>query len=174
MAYPNPQLIDALRTTADKIESGEWDNYWGAPEQCNCGLLARTILGEPLHFGEQMGTWQGAVQFLRGDGWMFESFEPKCQSTGLLFADIVDLLSDVGLQDEDLVHLERLNGEPIVEAMDTTTPNRRKDEHVVEYLRTWADLLEEARPLADEAKADEADESTAETPKRPEADPIPA
>jgi hypothetical protein len=31
MAYPNPELIDALRRTADKIESGEWDNEWGNP-----------------------------------------------------------------------------------------------------------------------------------------------
>jgi len=163
MAYPNPELIDALRTTADKIESGNWDNQWGTPSQCNCGLLARSILGEPLRFGGRMGAWQKALQC----EWLFG--EPKCQSTGLSFSEIIDILKGVGLRDEDLAHLEHLKSEVIVQAMGSYRPNHRNDDHVVEYLRTWADLLEEARPLAEEAG-----ESTAETAERPEADPIPA
>jgi len=173
MAYPNPQLIDALRTTADKIESGEWDNNWATPEQCNCGLLARTILGEPLNFDAAMGSWNYTLRDVRkGTNWSYNT--PVCQSTGLTFVEIVDLLNGIGLQDEDLAHLEYLEGKPILEAMDTTDPDRRNDDHVVEYLRTWADLLEEARPLAAERGADEADEPAAETANRPEADPIPA
>jgi len=164
MAYPNPELIDALRRTADKIESGEWDNQWGTPSQCNCGLLARSILGEPLRFSKRMGSWQKAPQ---ENKWLFG--EPKCQSTGLSFSEITDILKGIGLRDEDLAHLELLDNEAVVEAMDTSRFRYNSDNHVVEYLRTWADLLEKARPLADETG-----ESTAKTAERPEADPIPA
>ena len=166
MAYPNPELIDALRRTADKIESGDWDNQWGNPNQCNCGLLTRSILGEPLYFDERMGNWQGALRGIQEVKWMFR--HPKCQSTGLSFPQIVDILNDIGLRDEDLAHLELLEEESILQAMDTSDPYHGNDEHVVEYLRTWADMLEEARPLAEEEG-----ESTAETAERPEAEVIP-
>ena len=173
MAYPNPELIDALRTTADKIESGEWDNNWGTPGQCNCGLLARSVLGEPLNFDVAMGSWNYTLQDVRkGSNWTYET--PVCQSTGLTLAEIADILNGIGLKDEDLAQLEYLENEAIIEAMDPLVLDYHKDEHVVEYLRTWADLLEEVQPLADEREADEADEPAAETAKRPEADPIPA
>ena len=167
MAYPNTALIDALRTTANKIESGEWKNNWGDPSQCNCGLLARSVLGEPIKFEKLMGNWMTTLRDVRKNNWL--SNEPKCQSMGLLLSEIMDVLNGIGLRDEDLAHLEYLKGEPIVQAMDTSRPNYRDDEHVVEYLRTWATLLEKARPLAEEAG-----ESTAEMAERSEADPIPA
>ena len=167
MVYPDPELIDALRTTADKIESGGWDNYWGDPERCNCGLLARSILGEPLRFDKRMGCWERSVRNARESKWLFG--EPKCLSTGLSFTEIVDLLNEVGLRDRDFRELELLKNEVVVGAMDTWKPDYHNDDHVVEYLRTWADLLEKAQPLAEEAG-----ESTAKTAQRPEVDLIPA
>jgi len=114
-----------------------------------------------------MGNWRGALRDIQEDKYIFG--EPKCQSTGLSLTQIVDILNNIGLRDEDLAHLEFLRKESILQAMDTSDPYYGNDEHVVEYLRTWADLLEKARPLADEAG-----ESTAKTAERPEADPIPA
>jgi len=165
MAYPTPILIDALRKTANKIESGDWDNHWGTPSQCNCGLLARSILEEPLHFDSRMGCWRRAILNAQKDEWALGV--PRCKYTGLSFVEIVDVLSDVGLRNEDIISLEHLGNEAIIEAMDTSAPSYYNDDHVVEYLRTWADLLEEAQPLAEEAS-----ESTAETAQRPQADPV--
>jgi len=90
-------------------------------------------------------------------------------STGLSLTEIIDALNDIGLRGKDLVRLELLNNEAIVQVMDTSNPCHRSDEDVVEYLRTWADLLEEAQPLADEAG-----ETAVETAERTEADLIPA
>ena len=44
MPNSNPELIAALRTTADRLESGV--RYeWGHMARCNCGHLVQTITG---------------------------------------------------------------------------------------------------------------------------------
>lgn len=43
---PTRTLIDGLRETARRIESGEYYYLWALQSHCNCGLLVKTVLPE--------------------------------------------------------------------------------------------------------------------------------
>jgi hypothetical protein len=102
MASPTPELISALRATANRLSDGtayQW-THMGA---CNCGHLAQTV------------TRKSASE-----------------------------IHALGLYIEDIIHLERLSDpEVLVVLPPGKRPlNHKHRDHVVLYLRTWADQLE--------------------------------
>lgn len=110
---PTQVLVDALRSTADKISDpeGEWD--WYDMDSCNCGLLAREIwtrtkLAPPPNIGETSEELEqlAKVDPLNG-GWSNAAIQiPVCQSTGVPLPDIYVTLLEAGLESPDLQEIE--------------------------------------------------------------------
>jgi hypothetical protein len=135
MASPTPELISALRATAHRLTDGtayQW-THMGA---CNCGHLAQTVTrksASEIHALalEKQGDWADkAVDY--------------CENSGYPIDHVIGELLGLGLYIEDIVHLERLSDPDVLLALPSGKRplNHKQREHVVLYLRTWADQLE--------------------------------
>jgi len=160
MAYPTTDLIDAIRTAATNIEDGEWSHRWGDPKSCNCGLVARALVGEEVD--SPSGTWNDMGDYLERKPYIKEDV---CRESGLTYGELYDTLTDAGLTDEDFEELEFLKNESVLKAMGRSKIEVDKyDAHdVIEYLRTWADLLETARTMIREESDVESADNTGDT-----------
>lgn len=140
MARPEPRLIEALRATAGRLESGA-SYRWTHMGMCNCGHLAQTVTGhrkEELHRMalEKAGDWsQQVVDY--------------CPTSGFPMDHVITSLLDLGLTQSDLRHLEWLSDPAILRRVPADRRagqgrylDRRRRSDVVLYLRTWADQLE--------------------------------
>lgn len=141
MARPEPVLIEALRATADRLADGA-SYRWTHMGNCNCGHLAQTVTrldpGE-IHRRAMMrpGDWT-------------EQVRDHCGISGLPFDQVVASLLELGLNTNDLADLESLRNPRIRSrvrqdrgARPGTEISHRHRDDVVDYLRAWADLLEE-------------------------------
>ena len=140
MARPEPRLIEALRATARRLESGA-SYRWTHMGMCNCGHLAQTVTGHPkeeLHRMalEKAGDWsQQVVDY--------------CPTSGFPMDHVITSLLNLGLTQSDLRHLEWLSDQTILRRIPVHRRpgqgrylDRRRRSDVVLYLRTWADHLE--------------------------------
>lgn len=141
MARPEPRLIEALRSTAQRLESGA-SYRWTHMGMCNCGHLAQTVTGrrkEDLHrmAQEKAGDWsQQVVDY--------------CPTSGFPMDHVITSLLDLGLTASDLRHLEWLSDSDILRQIPADPRSgpghyldRRRRSDVVLYMRTWADQLED-------------------------------
>jgi len=136
MAIPSTELIQALRLTADRLESGA-KYLWAHAGHCNCGHLVQTLTG-----------LSGAVIYTRArtqhlDEWS-EYANDYCPMSGQPIDQFIDTLLEFGLSREDVGHLEYLSDRRVLDCLEGgfryLARNRRED--VVAYLRAWARLLE--------------------------------
>ncbi len=140
MARPTAELVTALRTTAQRIGSGA-PYAWTHLGACNCGHLAQTLTRRSKEEIRRL-----ALE--RAGEWADQALE-YCPGSGYPIDHVIGTMLDVGLTPEDIGHLERLSCPdvlariPLPRRIDLSYRNR---EHVVEYLRTWADLLESQLP----------------------------
>lgn len=136
MAKARFELIQALRTTARKIENNS-SYQWGHMGLCNCGFLAQEITSltkDEIH----------RRAMLRHGDWS-EQLNDYCPSSGLPMDDLIDQLVSFGFSLEELKHLERLSHPSVLDRLPVETRhlshNVKAD--VIIYFNTWADLLEE-------------------------------
>ncbi|GAB3986686.1 hypothetical protein GCM10028807_04630 [Spirosoma daeguense] len=136
MARPTPELIAALRKTAQKLTNGA-PYQWGHMGGCNCGNLAQELTSmskEQIH--------QYAMQ---GHGDWNEQVDGYCSTSQMPLDLLINQMLNAGLMLEDLKHLERLDDRQILLRL---SPEKRFLKHnvrddVVTYMTVWADLLEE-------------------------------
>jgi hypothetical protein len=136
MARPTPELIQALRQTAQKLKNGS-PYQWGHMGGCNCGNLAQeltTLNKDQIH--------QYAMQ--RHGDWN-EQTEEYCSTSQMPIDLLISEMLGAGLILEDLRHLERLGDRSVLQRIPI---NKRYLKHnvredVITYMTTWADLLEE-------------------------------
>jgi len=138
MATSSLPLIQALRDTAQRLAT-QAPYQWGHMGSCNCGHLAQTIT--KLSKGEihsramqRYGDWDRQLR-------------DYCPTSGLPIDETIDEMLALGFTRQDLAHLERLSDPAIraaipFERRNALRHNQRDD--VVLYLRTWANLLEQA------------------------------
>lgn len=137
MATATPLLIDALRITAARLESGA-AYRWTHMGACNCGQLAQTLTSVPrdeLH----------RRALVRAGDWGQQSVD-YCPTSGLPIDDVITTMLETGLALGDIADLERLSAPDVLARMEPEerrTLDRRDRTHVVRYLRVWADLLED-------------------------------
>lgn len=136
MATANLPLLDALRRTARKLETGV-PYQWGHMGSCNCGNLAQELT--------QLTKGEIHAFALQGRGDWREQVEEFCPTSKLPMDLLIADLLNYGLTTTDLQHLERLSDPKVrqqipFERRNALEHNRRDD--VVLYLKTWADLLE--------------------------------
>ena len=136
MARPTPELIEALRRTARKLENGapyQWGNMGG----CNCGNLAQelTKLSKDQihqHAMQRYGDWN-------------EQVDDYCPTSQMPLDIVINEMLNAGLMIEDLKHLERLDDRVVLLRFpfeERFLKHNVRDD-VVLYMNAWADLLEE-------------------------------
>ncbi len=136
MAKATKELIDALRTSAHRISSGE--RYeWGHVGRCNCGHLVQSISGKSSSeiiqsFGPELDEWS-------------EHANDYCGTTGLPVQHLFDDLAAVGFSYDDVKNLEYLNDESVLIRLpvDNKYLRHNQREDVALYMNTMASLLEE-------------------------------
>ncbi len=142
MARPSLSVVQALRTTARRLEAatGLKSYQWGHMGSCNCGHLAQTVCQlapAVIH--------QCALLTRHGD-WD-DQLNDYCPQSGLPLDDVIDQMLDAGFTRADLAYLERLADPAVRAALDPARANTLRHNHradVVLYLRTWAEQLETA------------------------------
>lgn len=157
----NTKLITALRTSAKALENDTFGYNWNEAHSCNCGILCCALFGKSLSDMEKLleenniyGQWAEAVQ-------------EYCPVTGTSTNKIFKELMSYGLSPADIVQLENLSSPAVIARMGLTEtvtrttrngwfkkpivvtetvptrPEYNRKEHLIKYLRTWADMLQE-------------------------------
>jgi hypothetical protein len=133
MASPNPELVRALRATADKL-SGDTTYQWGHMGMCNCGHLAQAITGlTPAEIHDSALVREGDWEQQAND---------YCPTSGQLIDHVLAAMFSLGLHRDDIRKLEKLADNDVARRMGRH-PKHNRREDVVDYMRAWADLLEE-------------------------------
>lgn len=136
MAISSIELIEALRRTAQKLESGA-TYHWGHMGACNCGNLAQELL---LVSKAEIHAW--ALESREGD-WS-EQTDEYCTTSHLPMDLMIRKLLEKGLSAHDLKHLEKLSDPQILALLPESERelNYHHKSDVISYLRAWAILLE--------------------------------
>lgn len=137
MAQSTPELIHALRLTAQRLREGA-QYEWGHMGRCNCGHLVQTITAmssreivESVDFA--MNEWS-------------EHAKDYCEGTGHKVDDLFLTLQQVGFDYHDVIHLENLTDQRVLARLDQHL-RRNSVTDVIRYMTTLADLLEEEQPV---------------------------
>lgn len=142
MARANLKLISALRATAAKLEAGA-PYRWTHMGACNCGHLAQTV----THLSAD-DIRRYALE--RSGEWAEQGLE-FCPTSGYPMDAILSALFELGLSSDDLGKLERLTDPEVVRRLPVELRRElsyRERDHVVLYMRAFADLLQERLPVA--------------------------
>lgn len=136
MARPTPELINALRRTALKLQNGA-SYQWGHMGGCNCGNLAQELTSlnkDDIHryAMQRYGDWN-------------EQIDDYCPTSQMPLDLLINQMIIAGLMLEDLKHLEKLDDRQILLRLPL---NKRYLKHniredVILYMNAWADMLEE-------------------------------
>jgi len=136
MAYANTELIEALRTTAERLRNGA--HYaWGNHGACNCGNLLQAVT--PLTRGE-------ILRYAHtGTGEWTELAEEYCGTTNAPVSLLIHKLENIGLTPTDIHNIEYLEDKEVLKALPGgfrwLKKNMRED--VIVYFETFANILEE-------------------------------
>lgn len=135
MAIPSQKLISALRTTAARVEAGA--RYeWGHMAHCNCGHLVQTIT-------EKTGAELSQDVNHTLDEWT-EHARDICALTGESVEGMFNALLKYGFNRQDVQHLEWLSDKRVLRRVgEGVYLERNKRDHLILYLRTMAEMLEE-------------------------------
>ena len=137
MATANLELIAAMRRTAKKLEQGA-PYQWGHMGSCNCGNLAQEI--SKLTKAE---IHEYAMRNRQGD-WS-EQTDAYCPISEQPMDLLITQMTAIGLTTTDLKNLEKLSDVAILRRLpqEFRYLQHNKRDHVVMYLRAWAEMLEE-------------------------------
>jgi hypothetical protein len=131
MAKLNRQVIEALRTTAKRLQDGA-EYQWGHAGACNCGHLAQTVTRR---------TQREIYSMVNGE-WS-EHLNDFCPITGQAVEDVAAQMIAFGFTPSELTDLEWLGDPRVLERIPGRRHLRRNDrDDVVLYLQTWAQMLE--------------------------------
>jgi len=143
MTRANRKLIATLRTTAARLEQGA-PYRWTHMGACNCGHLAQTV----THLSaDEIRRYAHT----RAGEWAEQGIE-YCPTSGYPMDMILSSLFELGLNSQDLAELEKLSNPSVVRRLPAElrmTLSYRERDHVVAYMRTFADWLAEQLPVAD-------------------------
>lgn len=136
MARANPELISALRRTAQRLAT-DVSYQWGHMGMCNCGHLAQSITGlasAEIHSSALVreGDWE-------------QQANDYCPTSGNLIDVVLAAMFDLGLTRADVRNLEKLADLDVLRRAGRHLRFNHRDD-VVLYMRTWADLLQESVP----------------------------
>lgn len=143
--------IQALELTIFNLENNVYGYNWLSPNHCNCGILARTLLGGkyPSNCGYSDSPAKGPVSV-----GVF-SRRTFCITTNLPLPEVFQVLKDAGFTYQELLDLEYLGNGKIVGIMGrelsktlsgciAMSNNQHTDKSsLILYLKTWVRILKE-------------------------------
>ncbi len=136
MAYPNLNLINALRETAKRLRNGA--HYaWGNHGACNCGNLTQVVIKL---------TKEEILQYAHtGIGEWTELAEDYCGITNAPASLLISKLQQIGLTPSDIHNLEYLEDKKVLHHLPGGFRwlQRNVREDVIDYFEAFANLLEE-------------------------------
>lgn len=136
MANPNLPLIEALRTTALRLQNGA-AYAWGNHGTCNCGNLLQVVT--------QLTDKEILTYAQTGIGEWTELAEDFCPITNAPISLLLTKLQELGLTPTDIHNLEYLEDKAVLHALPGgfrwLKRNQRND--VIVYFETFAQLLED-------------------------------
>ena len=134
MARANPELISALRRTAQRLAT-DVSYQWGHMGMCNCGHLAQAITGLP-------GAEIHASALIREGDWEQQAND-YCPTSGNIIDVVLAAMFDLGLTRADVRNLEKLADLEVLRRAGRHLRFNNRDD-VVRYMNAWADLLEQS------------------------------
>lgn len=160
-------LAAHFRNVAALIENNLVSYAWDKCEKCNCGLVARSIIGESLsEFGRSIEALNPTPDFCTNWTRMAEHY---CPISGEPMNWVFKKLYLAGMRYEDFGHLEHLSNRAILDRMHTMFQVHRTEKRflrkpivtieilpeemenrntLIAYLKTWATLIEEHNATA--------------------------
>ncbi|MEM6822629.1 MAG: hypothetical protein AAF558_11895 [Verrucomicrobiota bacterium] len=135
MAEANPTLVEVLRSTADRLESGA-PYQWTHQGRCNCGHLAQTITG--------LGAAEIHRRGIQRPGEWSEHANDYCPISHHAIDQVIHALREIGFTTDDLPHIEYLSDPKVLSALPPGKKYLQKNvrDDVIVYFRTWANQLE--------------------------------
>lgn len=143
--------IEAIEKTIYNLENNVYPYRWTDYESCNCGLLAKTILG-----GKSLrvaGFNQSPVSDKSLSPFCVEAF---CITTNLPLPEVFQSLKDAGFSITELLHLENLSDPLICSLAELEISGgvfgrpvcilRSTKEAVIRYLKAWLEILKRDEP----------------------------
>jgi len=135
MAYPNIQLIEALRSTAKRLSEGSY-YAWGHHGACNCGSLLQVITSM---------TKEEILRYAHtGTGEWTEIAEEYCLITGAPVYLMLSKLEALGLTTTDIHNLEYLEDRKVLNNLQGGFRRLKRNvrEDVIDYFVAFANMLE--------------------------------
>jgi hypothetical protein len=137
MARPTLELVNALRSTAARLQAGS-SYKWSDFASCNCGNLVQSVTAlSPRAIYE--------AAFQRGGDWGEQARE-FCPRSGYPIDFVLARLFELGLTPEDVRHLERLSDDHVLRELGLAELRYTRRDDVVRYMLAWATLLERQLP----------------------------
>lgn len=136
MAKATRQLVEALRKSADRIQSGG-AYEWGHVGRCNCGHLVQSVTGKSSSeiikiFGPDLDEWT-------------EHANDYCGLTGLPVDNMLDELAAIGFDPEDVRNLEYLRDPAVLDHVRNKKHHLRHNDRddVALYMNAMAEMLDQ-------------------------------
>lgn len=143
--------ITALERTIYNLENDVYKYNWADTESCNCGILARTILGGKTAI--QTGLFDSPS--IDKELGCFTQYT-HCLTTNLPLPEVFLALKNAGFSQKELIELEHLSNKNIIQrggvqmymttstmiSVETNTYRSNKQE-VIKYLKAWVAILKE-------------------------------
>lgn len=142
MALASLKLVTALRSTAARLRDGS-SYQWGHLGMCNCGHLVQTVCALPpqqihrIALSDREGDWEQLAN-------------AYCPASGFAIDDVLRELVALGLSTHEIGHLEWLDEARVLSALPGGHRWLRRNDRadLIEYLETWASLLEAELPAS--------------------------
>jgi len=136
MAQARLEIIEALRCTADKLQSGA-TYMWGHMGSCNCGNLAQELT--------QKTKAEIHAYAMQGSGDWNEQLNDYCGVSAIPIDLLIFEMLTAGFSLEDLKNLEKLSDKEVLSRLPIEKRYLRHNvrEDVIVYLQEWASMLEE-------------------------------
>ncbi len=136
MAHPSIELVDALRTTAQRLQNGA--HYaWGNHGSCNCGNLLQTVT--------ELSSSEILSYSRNGTGEWTELALEFCPVSDAPLDLLISKLGKIGLTPSDIHCIEYLEDKQVLEQLPGGFRwlRRNQREDVIVYMETMANMLEE-------------------------------
>jgi len=135
MKLPNMELVRAMRSAAKRLRANAVYS-WGHHGSCNCGHLIQSLT-KLTHRQIRQAAHQK-------DGEWKDLSRTHCETSGLEVDKILKILFSLGLNVEDIIHLENLSDPKILKLMpiDSNSVKRNNRMHLIYYLESWADYID--------------------------------
>ncbi len=136
MAQATFEIIDALRRTAKKLNTGS-EYMWGHMGSCNCGNLAQEIT--------KRSKAEIHAYAMQGNGDWNEQLNDYCGTTQMPIDLVIHEMLTSGFSVEDLQNLEKLSDKQILMRLPAENRYLRHNvkADVIVYMKEWANMLED-------------------------------